>query len=96
MPHTEDLYNIVSTANKSVESATKQFYGEELAKRGVPLAEPPVPVGGAAASGLSTSAAPVPAAVEAWRKTVQDVPGPYNGNGDVVMREPAKLAQVGA
>ena len=84
---TEDLYSIVSNASKSVEIETKAFYGSELASRGVMIpADPPVP----ASADINKGPDKMPAVVQNW---VNNVGG--GTNGDVVMAQPATLAQAG-
>lgn len=90
---TEDLYSIVSNAHKSVESDTKAFYGTELSRRGVILADPPVASGATPLNGnVNANETKMPVAVEAWRNSVRDG-GSAASRPDVVMAEPATLAQ---
>lgn len=87
----------MSTAHKSVERDTKQFYGDELRERGVELREiPGVPV-----QIPKESFVKEPSEVEAWRQTIRDQAksaGPPRAaeGGDVFMAEPATLAQAQA
>lgn len=83
----EDLYNIVTTANQTVEKETKAFYGAGLAERGVPLLD----ASSASATAMPASGSVAPVTVEAWRKNMQD-----GMKGDGNKPVPATLAQAQA